>query len=73
MSTKKLQITTPIVNSVNGKSGDVILDSLKNPKVLVFTGGTFCSYDGSEDVTVSISRIRVSNHTLSITHPFAPY
>lgn len=72
MSTKKLQIVTPIVNSVNGESGDVTLDSLKNPKRLAFTGGTFCSYDGSEDVTVSIPRIRVSNHTLSITHPSGP-
>ena len=26
MSTKKIQITTPIVTSVNGKTGDVTLD-----------------------------------------------
>ena len=54
MSTKKLQIVTPIVTSVNGETGDVTLNSLKNPNALTFTGGATGGYDGSSAKTVAI-------------------
>lgn len=54
MSTKKLQIVTPIVTSVNGETGDVTLNSLKNPNALTFTGGATGGYDGSSAKTVVI-------------------
>lgn len=54
MSTKKLQIVTPIVTSVNGETGDVELNSLKNPNALTFTGGVTGTYDGSSAKTVAI-------------------
>lgn len=60
MSTKKLQIVTPIVTSVNGKTGDVTLDisgggGTSTPmKKLTFTGGATGEYDGSSDVSVAI-------------------
>lgn len=64
MSTKQLQIVTPIVTSVNGKSGAVTIDGLKNPNALTFTGGVADTYDGSEEKTIAIPKISVSNHTL---------
>lgn len=64
MSTKKLQIVTPIVTSVNGETGDVTLNSLKNPNALTFTGGATGSYDGSSAKTVAIP---VVDSTLSTT------
>lgn len=60
MSTKKLQIVTPIVTSVNGETGDVSLDSLKNPNALSFTGAATGSYDGSSAKTVNIPTIPTS-------------
>lgn len=57
MSTKKIQITTPIVTSVNGKTGDVTLDisgGTGNMKKLTFTGAVTGEYDGSNDVSVAI-------------------
>lgn len=57
MSTKKIQITTPIVTSVNGKTGDVTLDisgSGGSMKKLTFTGAVTGEYDGSNDVSVEI-------------------
>lgn len=60
MSTKKLQIITPIVTSVNGETGDVSLDSLKNPNALSFTGAATGSYDGSSAKTVNIPTIPAS-------------
>lgn len=57
MSTKKIQITTPIVTSVNGKTGDVTLDisgGTGSMKKLTFTGAATGEYDGSNDVSVDI-------------------
>lgn len=57
MSTKKIQITTPIVTSVNGKTGDVTLDissGTGNMKKLTFTGAVTGEYDGTTDVSVDI-------------------
>lgn len=61
MSTKKLQIITPIVTSVNGQTGDVTLDvsgSGDSMKKLTFTGGATGEYDGSNDVSVTIPEDR---------------
>lgn len=57
MSTKKLQIVTPIVTSVNGDTGDITLNSLKNPNALTFTGAATGSYDGSSAKTVNIPSV----------------
>lgn len=57
MSTKKLQIVTPIVTSVNGETGDVTLNGLKNPNALTFTGAVAGSYDGSSAKTVNIPSV----------------
>lgn len=58
MSTKKLQIVTPIVTSVNGQTGDVTLDisggGTGNMKKLTFTGAVTGEYDGTTDVSVDI-------------------
>lgn len=57
MSTKKIQITTPIVTSINGKTGDVTLDvsgSSGSMKKLTFTGAVTGEYDGSNDISVEI-------------------
>lgn len=58
MSTKKLQIVTPIVTSVNGQTGDVTLDisggSTGNMKKLTFTGAVTGEYDGTTDVSIDI-------------------
>lgn len=58
MSTKKIQITTPIVTSVNGQTGDVTLDisggGTGNMKKLTFTGAVTGEYDGTTDVSIDI-------------------
>lgn len=57
MSTKKLQIVTPIVTSVNGQTGDVTLDvsgGAGNMKKLTFTGAVTGEYDGTTDISVDI-------------------
>lgn len=57
MSTKKLQIVTPIVTSVNGQTGDVTLDvsgGAGNMKKLTFTGAATGEYDGTTDVSIDI-------------------
>lgn len=57
MSTKKLQIVTPIVTSVNGQTGDVTLDvsgGAGSMKKLTFTGAVAGEYDGTADVSVDI-------------------
>lgn len=58
MSTKKLQIVTPIVTSVNGQTGDVTLNisggGTGNMKKLTFTGAVTGEYDGTADVSVDI-------------------
>ena len=58
MSTKKLQIVTPIVTSVNGQTGDVTLNipdgGTGNMKKLTFTGAITGEYDGTTDVSVDI-------------------
>lgn len=58
MSTKKLQIVTPIVTSVNGQTGDVTLDisggGTGGMKKLTFTGAATGEYDGTTDVSVDI-------------------
>lgn len=58
MSTKKLQIVTPIVTSVNGQTGDVTLDissgGTGSMKKLTFTGAATGEYDGTIDVSVDI-------------------
>lgn len=57
MSTKKLQIVTPIVTSVNGQTGDVTLDvsgDAGSMKKLTFTGAAAGEYDGTADVSVDI-------------------
>lgn len=58
MSTKKLQIVTPIVTSVNGQTGDVTLDisggGTGDMKKLTFTGAVTGEYDGTTDVIVDI-------------------
>lgn len=58
MSTKKLQIVTPIVTSVNGQTGDVTLDisggGTGDMKKLTFTGAVTGEYDGTTDVSVDI-------------------
>lgn len=60
MSTKKLQIVTPIVTSVNGKTGDVTLPTaLKNPEALTIvhdqgSGVEYTSYDGSAGKRIDI-------------------
>lgn len=65
MSTKKLQIVTPIVTSVNDETGDVKINSLKNPNALTFTGGATGSYDGSSAKTVAIPVVDSSLSTTS--------
>ena len=45
------------------KSSD-IPTSIKNPNALKFTGASTGSYDGSEEKTIAIPKISVSNHTL---------
>ena len=58
MSTKKIQIITPIVTSVNGQTGDVTLDisggGTGNMKKLTFTGAVAGEYDGTTDVSIDI-------------------
>ena len=58
MSTKKLQIVTPIVTSVNGQTGDVTLNisggGAGSMKKLTFTGAATGEYDGTADVSVNI-------------------
>lgn len=57
MSTKKLQIVTPIVTSVNGQTGDVTLDvsgGAGSMKKLTFTGAATGEYDGTADVSIDV-------------------
>ena len=85
MSTKKLQIVTPIVTSVNGQTGDVTLDisggggGASTPmKKLTFTGGATGEYDGSSNVSVAIPEDRIyelhmtqnDNDTFTISNDF---